>query len=138
LNPRRDDEIPDEIVFAEGLVGAPGARRFRRGVVSGSGLARWRCTDIEGLVLPVCDPKLADPAYAPPLGPRVRAALGAAPDEPLVVVSVAARGASGLHCNLRAPIVVAPRRGSAVQLILEDRSLPLRAPLAGASRGARC
>ena len=48
----------------------------------------------------------------------------------LVVLSIT----SGLHdatANLRAPIVVAPATGRAVQVILEDESLPMRRPLLG-------
>jgi flagellar assembly factor FliW len=66
--------------------------------------------------------------YRPDIADEIGTALDAAEVEVLVVLSIT----SGLHdatANLRAPIVVAPSTGRAVQVILEDESLPMRRPL---------
>jgi flagellar assembly factor FliW len=66
--------------------------------------------------------------YRPDIADTVGDALGTDEVEVLVMVTVS----SGLHdatANLRAPIVVAPSTGRAMQVILEDESLPMRRPL---------
>jgi flagellar assembly factor FliW len=68
--------------------------------------------------------------YQPDIADEIGTALEAAEVEVLVVLSIT----SGLHdatANLRAPIVLAPSTGRAVQVILEDESLPMRRPLLG-------
>jgi flagellar assembly factor FliW len=69
--------------------------------------------------------------YRPEIADEVGDALGAGEVEVLVIVSVP----SGLHdatANLRAPIVISPATGRAMQIILEDESLPMRRPLIAA------
>jgi len=46
----------------------------------------------------------------------------------LVIVTVT-NGIADATANLLAPIVIAAERGTAVQLVLPDADLPLRAPL---------
>lgn len=117
------------IVFVEGIIGVPRARTFEFLEAAGSPIHVLRCLEIEGFALPVCDPRLADPDYAPTLGERIHKSLGLAPGDPVLLLAVTTRDPSGPHCNLRAPIVVNVRHRRAMQVILDDRSLPLRAPI---------
>lgn len=119
-----------EIVFAEGIIGVPRARRFLMLEQPGSALRVLQCRDIDGFDLPVADPLLADPGYAPRLGPRVARALELEPDDPVLLLAIATREPEGPVLNLRAPLVINVRRRQAAQVILDDRALPLRAPLA--------
>ncbi len=115
--------------FEEGIVGVPRARRFQLLERAGSAVRLLRCLDIEGFALPVVEPARADPDYRPRLGRRVREALGAEGNEPLVILVVTVLGPEGPRANLRAPIVIHPRTRRGVQVILEDPSLPLDAPV---------
>ncbi len=124
--------VPDdarEILFEEGIIGVPRARRFHLLDHAGSPIRVLRCLDIEGFALPVADPRLADPDYRPALGPRVAEAVGLKKDEPLVVLAIATLEAEGPKVNLRAPVVINAQNRLATQVILDDRTLPLRAPI---------
>jgi flagellar assembly factor FliW len=125
---RRSDD-PAEIRFEEGIIGVPRARRFHLLADGDSPVRVLRCLDVEGLALPVIDPTLADPAYCPALAPRVLEIVEAAEGEPLVVLAVTTLSDQGATANLRAPLVINPRLRLAAQVILDDRALPLRAPL---------
>jgi flagellar assembly factor FliW len=69
--------------------------------------------------------------YRPELAPVVTDALGASgPDDvELLLVLTIAEGLADATANLRAPIVVAPGTGRAMQVVLDDDSLPMRRPL---------
>jgi flagellar assembly factor FliW len=66
--------------------------------------------------------------YHPDIDDTVGLALDANEVEVLVILSIAS-GPRDATANLRAPIVVAPGSGRAVQLILDDETLPMRRPL---------
>jgi flagellar assembly factor FliW len=117
------------ICFEEGIIGVPRAKRFEILAADDSPIRVLRCLDIDGFALPVVDPALADPAYRPSIPKRLAESIGLDPDSPAVVLAVTVRDKTGSHCNLRAPIVLNPERRLALQIILDDRSLPLRAPL---------
>jgi flagellar assembly factor FliW len=69
--------------------------------------------------------------YRPQLAPVVTDALGAdGPDDvELLLVLTIAEGLADATANLRAPIVVAPGTGRAMQVVLDDDTLPMRRPL---------
>jgi flagellar assembly factor FliW len=73
--------------------------------------------------------------YRPDLAPVVTAALGATgPDDvELLLVLTIAEGLADATANLRAPIVVAPGTGRAMQVVLDDETLPMQRPLVDAS-----
>ena len=124
--------IPDdtsEILFEEGIIGVPRARRFQILERPGSEVRLLRCLDIEGFALPVVDPLRADASYRPELGPRIADAVALREGDPVLLLAVATIEADGPKANLRAPVVINVRRRLATQVILDDRSLPLRAPL---------
>lgn len=117
-----------EIVFEEGIIGVPRARRFVLLERPGSPLRMLRSLDIEGFALPVVDPTLVDADYRPRLGPRVARAIGLGDDDPVVMLAIASREPGGTTVNLRAPVIINVGRRLAAQVILENRAYPLRAP----------
>jgi flagellar assembly factor FliW len=123
------EEEATEIRFEEGIIGVPRARRFQLLERQGSPIRVLRCLDIEGFALPVTDPRLADAAYQPVIGPRVHEALSLVAGEPVLLLAVTTLEAGGPVANLRAPIVINVARRLAKQVILDDRHYPLRAPV---------
>jgi flagellar assembly factor FliW len=121
-----------EITFDEGIIGVPRARRFELLANAESSVHLLRCLDIPDFALPVVDPRRARPDYRPDLG-RVFEALGLDDGEPVLVLAVTTIEADGPMANLRAPIVINPSKRLGMQLILDDRSMPLRAPVAAGS-----
>ena len=69
--------------------------------------------------------------YRPDLGAGVPAALGSASgaDLRLLVMLTIGSGLLDATANLRAPIVVATETGNAMQVVLDDESLSMRAPI---------
>ncbi len=120
----------EEILFPEGIIGVPRARRFLLLEREGSPIRVLRCLDIEGFALPVVDPRLADAGYGPRLGRHVARAIGSQDGASLLMLAVATLTPDGPTANLRAPLVINTRLRRAAQVILEERSYPLRAPLA--------
>jgi flagellar assembly factor FliW len=115
-----------ELIFEEGIIGVPRARRFELMEQENSPVRLLRCLDIKGFALPVVDPLLADPDYRPDLH-RTLKALGCERAEDVLVMAVACLEPDGAYANLRAPIVLHVGRRSGAQVILDDMKLPLRA-----------
>ncbi len=122
-------EDTSEILFEEGIIGVPRARRFQLLERSGSPVRVLRCLDIEGFAIPTVDPLAADPQYRPEIGARIADAVDLQEGDPILLLAVATIEPDGPKANLRAPLVINVRRRLAAQVILEDRSYPLRAPL---------
>jgi|KBSSwiStaDraftv2_1062776.scaffolds.fasta_scaffold01257_24 flagellar assembly factor FliW len=70
------------------------------------------------------------PDYAPDVATLLAGVLGTDDVELLVMLTIGT-GLADATANLRAPIVIARSTGRAVQVILEDALLPMRAPLLG-------
>lgn len=68
------------------------------------------------------------PDYRPDIPDAVGDALGGTDVTVLVMLTIGA-GLADATANLRAPIVVCPATNQAVQVILDDESLPMREPL---------
>lgn len=66
--------------------------------------------------------------YEPQLEPAVAGVLGGSDVDVLLMLTIG-RGLADATANLRAPIVVCPGTGRAVQVILDDESLPMHQPL---------
>jgi len=118
-----------EILFEEGIIGIPRARRFHLLERPGSPLRLLQSLDIAGFALPVVDPRFAEPDYSPTLQSRVSEALSLG-DGGCVLLAVVTLGDALPTANLRAPIVINVDRRVGAQVILDDRSLPLERPLA--------
>lgn len=68
--------------------------------------------------------------YRPELGDAVGEALGAGPaDLRLLLMLTIGSGLSDATANLRAPIVVSTSSSTAMQVVLDDESLPMHQPL---------
>jgi flagellar assembly factor FliW len=66
--------------------------------------------------------------YHPDVISAVAAVLGSADVELLLILTIRS-GLADATANLRAPVAVAASTGRAVQVVLEDETLPLREPL---------
>jgi flagellar assembly factor FliW len=122
----RNDSV---ILFEEGIIGVPRARRFQLLEKEGSLHRVLSCLDIKGFILPVIDPRMVDPEYEPRLGSRVTEAIELDAGDAILLLAVTSLEESGLRANLRAPLVINVKRRLAAQVILENGEYPLRAPV---------
>lgn len=121
------------LTFPQGL---PGFEAYRRWVLAGEedSAIRWLlCADDEHIALPVTDPLLVDPDYAPHLPPDTLAAVGAAGPEEVVllVVLILPRGGRPWRgtANLLAPLVIHPATRLGRQVVLNDDRYRILTPL---------
>jgi flagellar assembly factor FliW len=124
--------LPDRITFATPIPGFEDERDFTVSALDANGvLYALRSAKTPGLRFVVAAPGRFFPEYAPPLDASDVSALGVDDgDEVLLLVIVTVtNGISDATANLLAPIVIAADRGTALQLVLADVDLPLRAPL---------
>ncbi len=130
----RPGVLPDQIAFTLPIPGFPDEREFTVTELDEHGvLFALRSVRTPGLRFVLAAPGRFFPRYQPVLMPADVAALGVSDgDEVLVLVVVTVTdGIADATANLLAPIVIAADRGTAVQLVLADGDLPLRAPLLG-------
>lgn len=122
-------EITDlDIEFAASLPGLAPFTSFRLSRIEGAqGLYALRSRG-EEVRLFLVDPSLVVAGYAPRITPAMREGIGAGEDDARVFV-VANPSEDGVFVNLRAPVLLNPRTGAAVQVIFDDASYPLRARL---------
>ena len=122
-----------EIHFPEGLIGFPSAKHFRLLQHDGGRDLVLSCLDEPALQLPVVDPLSADSEYRPRLRPAAVAGLGTTRPENLLMLSIAVRQPDGsLLANLRAPLLIDTERCVGLQVILDDSSYSLAAPVEAA------
>lgn len=124
--------LPDQISFTVPIPGFEDERDFNATPLDAHGvLYALRSTRTPTLRFVVAAPGRFFPDYRPVLMPSDVNALGVQDgDEVLVLVIVTVTdGIADATANLLAPIVIAAERGTAVQLVLSDTDLPLRAPL---------
>lgn len=134
VEPHADLEVP-EVLFAQGVPGFPGPRRFA--------LVRWGAADgpysvmvdldapvVRFLVVP---PHVFFPDYAVDLDDAVAAALQLHdPDDCLLLVIVALGDRpEDATANLLGPIVINVRTLEGLQAVLADSGHSTRAPLSG-------
>ena len=122
-----------ENVVIEFPAGIPGFETCRRFVLIATPelapLGCLRALDPPEASFLTIDPRRLDPSYDCTLREFERARLGAG-DEPLVwlvIVTVSGRHATA---NLRAPVVINPRRMVGCQFIRDDSSYPVHFPIA--------
>lgn len=128
----RSAVLPSTLAFAEPIPGFPNERDFTVSPLDANGvLYALRSVRTLGLRFIVVAPGAFFPEYAPTLTPADVRSLGVADDDEvlvLVIVTVT-NGIADATANLLAPILIAADRGTALQLVLPDLDLPLRAPL---------
>lgn len=120
---------PAQVEFASPPFGLAPLTSFTLVRVEGAeGLYALRST-AQPVRLFLLDVSALGDAYRPSLTEGALAQVGA-PDASAVRIFVVANPADdGVYVNLRAPVVVHRDTGCAAQVILEDQSHPLRAPL---------
>ncbi len=114
----------DLLTLPDGLVGLPELTRFTIGTVDDGPLLELVSTDEPGFGLLAIDGEIVRPGLGALLTER---GLAAHDDEILVVLSIHG-DPPAVTANLAGPIVVSTE-GRARQLVVEDPSLPLRAPV---------
>jgi flagellar assembly factor FliW len=125
------------IEFAEPIAGFPGEHTFSLSALDQQGtLMALRSIRTPDLRFVVVAPGRFFPDYAPVLEAHDVSALEVADnDEVQILVIVTVRDSiRDATANLLAPIVVVPGRNAAMQVILSDDRLPLRAPLVAPAR----
>jgi len=116
------------------LPGFPGLRRFALArVVDDGTVCDLRSLDDPEVSFVVVPPGEFFGDYAPVVGDDVADALELTSADDALVLAMVTLGetAAAATANLRAPIVVNHRTRRAMQVILDDPELPLKAPLAG-------
>jgi flagellar assembly factor FliW len=118
-----------ELVFVEPLPGFDDDATFTLSPIDPRGvLYALRSVHNPELRFVLTPPEAFFADYHPEIADEVGVVLGADEVEVLVVLSIVS-GLADATANLRAPIVVAPRTGRAVQVILDDDGLPMDRPL---------
>lgn len=124
------DQGPLIVDFPAGIPGFESCRRFV--VIASPELAPLICLkaldSAEASFLTI-DPALVDSQYDLTLRTFERVRLGAASDEPLVWLALVTVIGDRATVNLRAPIVINPRRMVGCQFIRDDHDYPVHLPL---------
>jgi flagellar assembly factor FliW len=131
------ESIPGRLLdFVEPLPGFPDDRSFALAAVDPDGvLFTLRSLTRPGLRFVVMPPAAFFPDYQPQVTESHVGPLGNVEDvelQVLVIVCVQ-DGIADATANLLAPIVLVPESGRAMQVVLDDTRLPLRAPLLAAA-----
>lgn len=134
---RADDDaaVPAEIPvleLVEPLPGFPEHRRFALARLDETGvLCALRSLDDPGLRFLVVPPAAFFADYAPEIDDQTARALEAGSTEDVLALVMVNPGDSAhtATANLLAPVLVNHRTRRALQVVLDDAALPLRAPL---------
>jgi len=130
-DPRRADptsDVPATLTFPDGLVGFPHLHGFTLAEVEGTAFVELRSDDDAELGFVAAS---ADDIRPGMTGELVGRGLVASGSVVLVLLSVHGDPPEAT-ANLAGPIVVEPGTATARQLVLEDATYPLRAPIGGA------
>ncbi|GAB4368043.1 MAG: flagellar assembly protein FliW [Acidobacteriota bacterium] len=119
------------ILVRDGIPGFPGLHDWELLVDAEIDPLMWfAAADGGDTRLLVLDPRHVEPSYAPKFGPPALEAVGAAPDDPLVVLGVVNVEPDGsATINLRAPLLICPRTMRGAQVILDRSDLSMRHPI---------
>jgi flagellar assembly factor FliW len=128
-----EPDIP-ELEFGSGLPGFPDARRFALVRIEDgedTPFAMLRCLDTPDLEFVVVHPFLFFPTYSPELDDETaeRLDLRSADDAIILAIVTVPDEVKDATANLAAPIIVNRRTRQALQAVLGDIELDLRAPL---------
>ena len=111
----------DVVYFAHGLPGFESCRQFV--LITAPELLPFTCLhgiDAPGPSFLTLDPRQIVSGYASPLGAAERSRLETAPDEPLLWLAIVHVDDLAITANLRAPIVINPRRMLGLQVMGAD------------------
>jgi flagellar assembly factor FliW len=123
-------DVADIVTLEDGIPGFERCRRFV--LVSSDAIAPFTC--VQGLDEPrpsflAIPPRLLDPQYVQHLTPADRVRLDAADDGSLVWMAFVRLTGDAASVNLRAPLVINPRRMIGLQLMPADSSYALDHPM---------
>lgn len=128
-----DIEESAVLTFPRGL---PGFEAYHRWVLAGeedSAIQWLLCADDEHIALPVTDPRLIDPGYAPHLPPEALEEVGAGGPEEVILLAVLILPRGGRPwrgtANLLAPLIVHPETRLGRQVVLNDDRYRILTPL---------
>lgn len=125
-------EAAGVITFTHGLPGFERCRRFV--IMTGAAIDPFvwlnGLDDAQPSFLAV-DPTLVAPEYALPLSVADRRRLDASEGEPLLWLALVKVDEAEATVNLRAPVVVNPRRMLGLQIVAADSPYPSAHPLSG-------
>ncbi|HEY2273644.1 MAG TPA: flagellar assembly protein FliW [Jatrophihabitantaceae bacterium] len=122
------DKVPSQertLRFVEPLPGFDGLAEFTLTAIDDRGLLlSLRSVQERGLRFVLTPADSFFPDYQPELAPVVSDALGAASlaDVELLLILTISSGLVDATANMRAPIVVAPETGQAMQVVLDDEA----------------
>jgi flagellar assembly factor FliW len=125
------------VEFVEPILGFPDDRVFAFSSLEDTGVL-WalQSTRTPALRFVVAVPDAFFPAYSPVVDAKVVAPLSDEPDElQLLVILTVSGSIVTATANLFAPLIVAPSTGRALQVVLADDTMDLRAPLRPTSGG---
>lgn len=136
------DELHEDIPVLEmvqPLAGFPDHRRFALARLDQAGvICDLRSLEDRDLSFVVVPPGVFFDDYAPEIDDALARDLGAETEDDLLALVVVTLGSTPgeATANLLAPVLVNHRTCRAAQVILDDATLPLRAPLGPAGRSA--
>ena len=120
--------------FVEPMPGFDDEHSYSLSAIDDQGvLLAMRSTRDPDLRFVLLAPEMIFDDYHPDLGPVVTEALEAQDDVRVLVVLTIGAGLADATANMRAPIVLSPGSGRAMQVVLDDESLPMHRPLASAN-----
>jgi flagellar assembly factor FliW len=125
------------LTLPDGLIGFEEHKEFALLELADYRPFRWlQSFSDPGLSFPVLDPIDFVPSYEPALSEADRAGLGLEPGEQPLLYAIATVEDSGksVTINLRAPLVVHPRRRIARQVVLADSRWEIQHPILEPSR----
>jgi flagellar assembly factor FliW len=123
------------VQFVEPMPGFDDEESYALSAIDDHGvLLSMRSTRDPALRFVLTSPEVFFDDYRPELGGVVTQALGASDDEDvrILLILTIGEGLVDATANMRAPIVMSTATGRAIQVVLEDETLPMRRPLAGA------
>jgi flagellar assembly factor FliW len=132
-----EDEL---ITFPEGIPGFEHTRQYvivpHKAYTGKRGAFRWiQSLEEPGLALPVINPWVFRPDYAPTIPGQVLRQLGITDifeqAQVMAVVTIPANNPAGTTANLLAPILVNRETRIAKQVIIQNESYSIRTPLLG-------
>jgi flagellar assembly factor FliW len=120
------------IVFRNGLIGFPDAKRFVLLEPRGVGPVAWlQSLDVPALAFPVIDASALDGPYPEPGAANLAHEAGLGDSELSVLVVVAATKGEGLVANLLAPLVIDLESRTGAQVMLDPRRYAAAEPVTG-------
>jgi flagellar assembly factor FliW len=127
-----DIEVDDTkaIVFRQGLIGFPDARRYVLLYPNGRGKVAWlQSLEVTGLAFPVVDGAMLGSDYPQPSAARLAQDAGIGVTDLAVLVVVAAEKGVGLIANMLAPLVIDLETHSGAQIVLDPQRYSASAKL---------